>query len=83
VPRTAHPRGTFLSESRTPTRVIAALDEPQQASYALHSPLSFEGLTLGLVGGAGGAAAPQPPGLSPRNLACLRAPLAAALFRSS
>ncbi|KAF8260132.1 hypothetical protein EI94DRAFT_1749458 [Lactarius quietus] len=35
------------------------------------------GLTLGL---AGGASPPQPPGLSARNLACLRALVAAALF---
>jgi hypothetical protein len=56
------------------------LDEPQQASSALRSPVSLDGLPLGLAGGGGGGAALHPPGLSPRNLACLRALVAAALF---
>jgi hypothetical protein len=71
---------TALAKAALPPRVVAALDEPQQALSALRSPVSLEGLTLGLAGGGGGGAAPQPPGLSPRNLACLRALVAAALF---
>jgi hypothetical protein len=39
----------------------------------LRSPASLEGLTLGLAGTGGGGAAPQLPGLSRCNLACLRA----------
>ena len=71
---------TALAKAALPSRVVAALDEPQQASATLRSPVSLEGLTLGLAGGGGGGAAPPPPGLSPRNLACLRALVAAALF---
>ena len=70
---------TALANTALPPRVVAALDQPQQASSALRSPVSLEGLTLGLAGGAGSAATPQPPGLSPRNLACLRALVVAAL----
>jgi hypothetical protein len=66
---------TALAKAALPPPVIASLDEPQQAS--LRSPVSLEALTLGLAGGGGGSAAPQPPGLSPRNLACLRALVAA------
>ena len=43
----------------------------------LRSLVSLDGLTFGLVGGG---AAPQPPGFSLRDLACLRALVAAALF---
>ncbi len=71
---------TALAKAALPSRVVAALDEPSQASPSVRSPVSLEGLTLGLAGGGGGGAAPQPPGLSPRNLACLRALVAAALF---
>ena len=71
---------TALAKAALPPRVVAALDEPQQPSSALRSPVSLEGLTLGLAGGGGGGGAPQPPGLSSRNLACLRALVAAALF---
>lgn len=71
---------TALAKAALPPRVVAALDEPMQASLSVRSPVSLEGFTLGLAGGGGGGAAPQPPGLSPRNLACLRALVAAALF---
>jgi hypothetical protein len=71
---------TALAKAALPPRVVAALDEPQPPSSASRSPVSLEGLTLGLAGGGGGGATPQPPGLSPRNLACLRALVAAALF---
>ena len=71
---------TALAKAALPPRVVAALDEPQQPLSALRSPVSLEGLTLGLAGGGGGGTTPQPPGLSPRNLACLRALVAAALF---
>jgi hypothetical protein len=52
----------------------------RNASSALRSPVALDGLTLGLARGGGGGAAPQPLGLSPRNSACLRAFVAAALF---
>jgi hypothetical protein len=71
---------TALAKAALPPRVVAALDVSQHASSALRSPVSLDGLTFGLAGGGGGGAAPHPPGLSPRNLACLRALLAAALF---
>jgi hypothetical protein len=67
---------TALAKAALPPRVVAALDEPSQTPTP-RSPVSFEGLTLGLAG-AGGP--PQPPGLSTRNLACLRALVAAAMF---
>jgi hypothetical protein len=35
APRTAHPRDAFLSALTLPPRIIAALDEPQQASSHL------------------------------------------------
>jgi hypothetical protein len=40
--------------------VVAALDEPQQASSALRSSISLEALKLGLAGGARDGAAPRP-----------------------
>ncbi|KAH9953498.1 hypothetical protein BC827DRAFT_1159217 [Russula dissimulans] len=46
----------------------------------LSDPLLGDGLTLGLAGGGGGGGPPQPPALSQRNLACLRALVAAAVF---
>ncbi len=67
---------TALAKAALPPRVVAALDDIPPTSTA-RSPVSLEGLTLGLAG-AGGP--PQPPGLSARNLACLRALVAAALF---
>jgi hypothetical protein len=71
---------TALAKAALPSRVVAALDEPPQGPAAIRSPVSLEGFTLGLAGGGGGGASPQSPGLSPRNLACLRALVAAALF---
>jgi hypothetical protein len=71
---------TALAKAALPPRVVAALDEPLQASSSARPPVSVEGFTLGLAGGGGGGAAPQLPGLSPRNLACLRVLVAAALF---
>ena len=73
APRTAHPRDAFLSALTLPPRVVAALDEPQGF-------VSLEGLTLGLAGSGGGGATSQLPGLSPRNFACLRPLVVAALF---
>ena len=75
LPTTCDAFLTVLARATLPPPVIAVLDEPQQAS--LRSPVALEVLTLGLAGGGGGSAAPQPPGLSPRNLACLRALVAA------
>jgi hypothetical protein len=71
------PRDAFLTALAFPPRVIAALDEPQQAPSALRYPVSLEGLSLGLVAEV---APHQLPGLSPRNLACLRLLVVAALF---
>jgi hypothetical protein len=71
---------TALAKAALPPCVVATLDEPPQAQPATRSPVSLQGLTLGLAGGGGGGAQPQPPGLSPRNLACARALVAAALF---
>jgi hypothetical protein len=71
---------TTLAKAALPPRVVAALDELQQASYALRSPVSLAGLMLSPAGGDGGGTAPQPLGLSPRNLACLWALVVAALF---
>ena len=45
---------TALAKAALPPRVVAALDEPQQASSALRSPVLHDGLTLD--GGGGGAA---------------------------
>ena len=67
---------TALAKAALPSRVVAALDDTPPTPSA-RSPVSLEGLTLGLAGGTG---PPQPPGLSTRNLACLRALVAAALF---
>ena len=67
---------TALAKAALPSRVVAALDDPPQTP-STRSPVSLEGLTLGLAGATG---PPQPPGLSVRNLACLRALVAAALF---
>jgi hypothetical protein len=71
---------TTLAKSSLPPRIVATLNELQQGSYALRSPVSLEGLMLGPAGGDGGGTAPQPPGLSPRNLACLWALVVATLF---
>ncbi len=70
------PSLTALAKAALPSRVVAALDETPQTP-STRSPVSLEGLTLGLAGSSG---PPQPPGLSARNLACLRALVAAALF---
>jgi hypothetical protein len=67
---------TALAKAALPPRVVAALDDTLPIPSA-RSPVSLEGLTLGLAGAAGPH---QPPGLSVRNLACLRALVAAALF---
>ena len=67
---------TALAKAALPPRVVAALDDTPPTPSA-RSPVSLEGLTLGLAGAAGPH---QPPGLSARNLACLRALVAAALF---
>ena len=76
------PRDAFLTslpKAALLPRVVAALDEPQQASSILRSPVSLKGLTLGLVGG-GRRSRTTDPGLSARNLTCLRAFVVAALF---
>ncbi|KAH9961982.1 hypothetical protein BC827DRAFT_1383745 [Russula dissimulans] len=67
---------TALAKAALPPRVVAApLPTPMT-----RSPVSLEGLTLGLAGGGGSGGPPQPPGLSQHNLACLRALVAAAVF---
>ena len=70
---------TALAKAALPPRVVAALDEPQ-GQQAPRSPVSLEGLTLGLAGSSGGGGSGSGAGLSPRNLACLRALVAAAMF---
>ncbi|KAF8501755.1 hypothetical protein F5888DRAFT_1267570 [Russula emetica] len=47
---------TALAKAALPPHFVAALDETQQASSVLRSPVSFEGLTLGLTAGGGGGA---------------------------
>jgi hypothetical protein len=81
VPRTAY-HVTRSSPSRMPHFHQASSPRSinLNASSALRSPVSLQGLTLSLARGGGGGAAPQPPGLSPRNSVCLRALVAAALF---
>jgi hypothetical protein len=69
---------TALAKAALPPRVVAALDEPPQAQQVPRSPVSLEGLTLSLAGSGGGSGGGA--GLSPRNLACLRALVAAAMF---
>jgi len=71
---------TALAKAALPPRVVAALDEPPQAQQTPRSPVSLEGLTLGLAGSGGGSGSGSGAGLSPRNLACLRALVAAAMF---
>ncbi|KAH9955066.1 hypothetical protein BC827DRAFT_1272005 [Russula dissimulans] len=61
-------------------RVVAAPDEPPLPTPVTRSPVSLEGLTLGLAGGGGGGEPPQPPGLGQRNLAFFHALVAAAVF---
>ena len=58
-----------LRKAALSPHVIAALDEPQQSSSTLHSPISLKGLTLSLAEGSEGSTTPQPLGLS--SLACL------------
>ena len=69
---------TALAKAALAPRVIAALDKPPQGQQAPRSPVSLEGLTLGLAGSGGGSGSAA--GLSPRNLGCLRALVAAVMF---
>ena len=70
---------TALAKAALPPRVVAALDEPQ-GQQVPRSPVSLEGLTLGLAGSGAAGGSGSGAGLSPRNLACLRALVAAAMF---
>jgi hypothetical protein len=52
------PRDAFLSalaKAALSPRIIAVLDEPPQAQQATRSPVSPEGLTLGLAGSGAGS----------------------------
>ncbi len=56
---------TALVKATLPPHVVAALDEPLQASPSVRSTVSLEGFTLGFACGGGGGVAPQPPGVCP------------------
>jgi len=71
---------TALAKAALPPQVVAALDEPPQAQQAAHFPVSLEGLTLGLTGSGGDSGRGGGVGLSQRNVACLLALIAAAMF---
>ena len=62
---------TALAKATLPPHVVATLNELQQSSSVLCSPVSLEGLMLSLAEGGGGGTTSQPPGLSPHNLVCL------------
>ena len=69
---------TPLAKASLPPRVVAALDEPPQAQQSPRSPISLQVITLSLAGRGGGSGSGA--GLSLRNLVCLRAFTAAAMF---
>jgi len=71
---------TALAKAALPPRVVAALNEPPQAQQAPRFPVSLEGLTLRLTGSGGDSGRGSGVGLSQRNLACLLALVAAAMF---
>jgi hypothetical protein len=80
---------TALAKAALPLHIIPALDKlpTLQGSTGPCSPVSLEGLTLGLAGGGsggragtGGAGSARSVGLSLHNLACLHTLVSAALF---
>ncbi|KAF8579144.1 hypothetical protein K439DRAFT_1394877 [Ramaria rubella] len=73
------PRDAFLtsvSKLAVPSRVVSSLDSFQEPPTPKSAVLSVENLGLG---GLAGGQSPQP-GLSDRNLACLKALISSALF---
>ena len=79
VLRLTTPRDAFLtsvSKLAVPSRVVSSLDSFQEPQAPKSAVLSVE--NLGLGGLAGGY--PSHPGLSERNLACLKALISSALF---
>ena len=79
VLRLTTPRDAFLtsvSKLAVPSRVVSSLDSFQEPQTPKAAVLSVE--NLGLGGLAGGQ--PNQPGLSERNLACLKALISSALF---
>ena len=79
VIRLTTPRDAFLtsvSKLAVPSRVVSSLDSFQEPQTPKSAVLSVE--NLGLSSLAGGQ--PNQPGLSERNLACLRALISCALF---
>ena len=80
LPTLRHAFLAALAKTALQPRVVAALDEPPQAQQASRSPVSLEGLTLGLAGSGGGSGSGTGARLGPRNLACLRELDTAAMF---
>jgi protein MON2 len=81
VLRLTTPRDAFLtsvSKLAVPSRVVSSLDSFQEPQTPKSAVLSVENLG-GLAGLSGGGQSNQP-GLSERNLACLRALISSALF---
>src|SRR6266581_1950419 len=75
-------RDTFLTLAKAafPPRGAAMLNKPPQVWQSPRSLVSLEMLTLGLAHRSGGSGSGSGAGLSPCNLACLRAFVAAAVF---
>jgi hypothetical protein len=72
---------TEIAKAALPPRVVAVLDEPPQAQQVPGLPVFLEGLTLGLTGSDGDSRrGGSGDGLTQRNLACLLALVAAAMF---
>ena len=81
VLRLTTPRDAFLtsvSKLAVPSRVVSSLDSFQEPQTPKSAVLSVE--NLGGLTGLGGGGQSNQPGLSERNLACLRALISNALF---
>ena len=75
------PRGRFLTpfaKVAFPPHTVTALDGLPQAQHAPRSPVSLEGLTLGLADSGRESGSGTGPGL--RNLACFRVLVTATMF---
>ena len=78
LPTLRDPFHATIAKASLPSRVIAVLGKPPQAQQAPRSPVSLERFTLRLAGGGEGSGSGGGP--SSRNLGCLRALIAAAMF---